>query len=186
MHQDSGGWFVAPTVIDNVTPAMAVAREEIFGPVVAVLPFDTDEEALGIANDTDYGLAATVWSRDIDQALKPARGVRAGTVAVNGYSEGDIGTPFGGYTAATRPPDSAAATTASKPSSSTPSSRPSGSRCTDNRASPAVPQRGHKDACPEPPTPGTHPCRQTAIEHEPAEDEIRVRGSGSPSRTYAT
>lgn len=94
---DTGGWFVEPTVIDDVTPHMAIAREEVFGPVVAVLAFDDAEEALRLANDTPYGLAATVWCRDIDVALRTARGVRAGTVAVNGYSEGDIGTPFGGY-----------------------------------------------------------------------------------------
>ena len=76
---------------------MSVAREEIFGPVVSVLSFDDVSEALSLANDTTYGLAATVWSRDIDVALRTARGIRAGTVAVNGYSEGDITTPFGGY-----------------------------------------------------------------------------------------
>jgi 4-(gamma-glutamylamino)butanal dehydrogenase len=94
---ETGGWYVGPTVLTDVSPAMAVAREEIFGPVVAVLGFDSEAEALQIANDTDYGLAATVWSKDIDVALRMARGVRAGTVAVNGYSEGDITTPFGGY-----------------------------------------------------------------------------------------
>jgi 4-(gamma-glutamylamino)butanal dehydrogenase len=76
---------------------MSVAREEIFGPLVAVLSFNDADEALRLANDTPYGLAATVWSKDIDVALKTARGIRAGTVAANGYSEGDIGTPFGGY-----------------------------------------------------------------------------------------
>jgi gamma-glutamyl-gamma-aminobutyraldehyde dehydrogenase len=76
---------------------MSVAREEIFGPVVSVLAFDDAEEALRLANDTQYGLAATIWSKDIDVALRTARGIRAGTVAVNGYSEGDITTPFGGY-----------------------------------------------------------------------------------------
>jgi gamma-glutamyl-gamma-aminobutyraldehyde dehydrogenase len=65
--------------------------------VVSVLSFDDISEALLMANDTTYGLAATVWSRDIDVALRTARGIRAGTVAVNGYSEGDITTPFGGY-----------------------------------------------------------------------------------------
>ena len=94
---ETGGYFAGATVIDEVTPQMSVAREEIFGPVVSVLTFDDVDEALTLANDTPYGLAATVWSKDIDVALRAARSVRAGTVAVNGYSEGDIGTPFGGY-----------------------------------------------------------------------------------------
>jgi gamma-glutamyl-gamma-aminobutyraldehyde dehydrogenase len=94
---DAGGWYYGATVLDGVDPAMAVAREEIFGPVVSVLTFGDAAEALRLANDTLYGLAATVWSRDIDTAFHLARGVRAGTVAVNGYSEGDITTPFGGY-----------------------------------------------------------------------------------------
>lgn len=94
---DTGGWFVEATVVDEVTPEMAIAQEEVFGPVVAVLVFDDAEEALRLANQTPYGLAATVWCRDIDIALRTARGVRAGTVAVNGYGEGDISTPFGGY-----------------------------------------------------------------------------------------
>lgn len=95
--QDTGGYFVEPTVLENVTPDQAVAREEIFGPVVAVLGFDDYDEAVRIANESEYGLAATVWSRDINTALKLAGSVRAGTVAINGYSEGDITTPFGGF-----------------------------------------------------------------------------------------
>src|SRR6185295_14145319 len=94
---ETGGYFTGATIIDDVTPEMSVAREEIFGPVVAVLSFNDADEALRLANDTPYGLAATVWSKDIDVAMRTARGIRAGTVAVNGYSEGDIGTPFGGY-----------------------------------------------------------------------------------------
>jgi len=97
LFEESGGWYVGATVLDNVSPAMSVAREEIFGPVVSVLSFASEAEAADLANQTDYGLAATVWSHDIDAAIRMARAVRAGTVAVNGYSEGDIGTPFGGY-----------------------------------------------------------------------------------------
>ncbi|NJC73249.1 aldehyde dehydrogenase [Planosporangium thailandense] len=95
--RETGGWFIGATVISDVTPQMSVAREEIFGPVVSVLTFNDVDEALTLANDTTYGLAATVWSKNIDVALRTARGIRAGTVAVNGYSEGDITTPFGGY-----------------------------------------------------------------------------------------
>jgi 4-(gamma-glutamylamino)butanal dehydrogenase len=97
LFEESGGWYVGATILDNVGPAMAVAREEIFGPVVSVLSFADEAEAMDLANQTDYGLAATVWSHDIDAAVRMARAVRAGTVAVNGYSEGDISTPFGGY-----------------------------------------------------------------------------------------
>lgn len=95
--EQTGGWFVEATIIDQVTPNMAIARDEIFGPVVAVLTFDTEEEAVKLANDTNYGLAATVFSNDINVAVRMARKVQAGTVAVNGYGEGDISTPFGGY-----------------------------------------------------------------------------------------
>ncbi|WP_338811435.1 aldehyde dehydrogenase (plasmid) [Agrobacterium leguminum] len=95
--EETGGWFVEPTIISAVSPDMAIARDEIFGPVVAILTFDTEEEAIRLANDTNYGLAATVFSNDINVAVRIARKVQAGTVAVNGYGEGDITTPFGGY-----------------------------------------------------------------------------------------
>jgi gamma-glutamyl-gamma-aminobutyraldehyde dehydrogenase len=94
---ETGGNFFEPTVVTEVSPGSALAREEIFGPVVAVLGFDTEAEAIRLANDTTYGLAATVWSKDLDTALRSAKAIRVGTVAVNGYSEGDITTPFGGY-----------------------------------------------------------------------------------------
>lgn len=95
--KDTGGWFVEPTIVDGVRPESALARDEVFGPVVAVLPFSDEEEAIALANASPYGLAATVFTQDINVAVRVARRIQAGTVAVNGYSEGDITTPFGGY-----------------------------------------------------------------------------------------
>ena len=91
------GHFVAPTVFDGVKNNMTIAREEIFGPVLGVMPVGSAEEALAIASDSDYGLHATVFTRDIDRAISMARRLPCGTVSVNGFSEGDVKTPFGGY-----------------------------------------------------------------------------------------
>jgi len=94
---DSGGFYVAPTVFDRVGDSMRIAREEIFGPVLSVIRFDTEEQALAVANDSTYGLQAAVWSNDLDRAHRVARRLRAGTVHVNQYDEDDITVPFGGY-----------------------------------------------------------------------------------------
>ena len=93
----TGGNFVELTVFDEVTNAMTIAREEIFGPVLSVLPVDSDEEAIAVANDTNYGLAASLHTRDIAKAHRFARAIRAGVVSVNCFSEGDLTTPFGGF-----------------------------------------------------------------------------------------
>jgi acyl-CoA reductase-like NAD-dependent aldehyde dehydrogenase len=90
------GYFVRPTVFTDVTNDMTIAREEIFGPVLVVIAYDGEEQAVGIANDTPYGLWAGVWSADRGRAERVARRIRAGGVTVNG-AEASAWTPFGGY-----------------------------------------------------------------------------------------
>ena len=90
------GYFVRPTVFANVRNDMTIAREEIFGPVLAMIPFDSEEEAIEIANDTPYGLASYVQSGDLERARKVARRLRAGMVHLNGVAQAS-GSPFGGY-----------------------------------------------------------------------------------------
>ncbi|MCM2475497.1 aldehyde dehydrogenase family protein [Rhizobium sp. CG5] len=91
------GQFMAPTILSGVTPDMAVAREEVFGPVLSVLTFDTAAEAISIANSIDYGLSAGVWSRDFDTCLTIGRKVKAGTIWMNTFMDGASELPFGGY-----------------------------------------------------------------------------------------
>jgi len=90
------GFYVRPTVFGDVQPQMTIAREEIFGPVLAILPYDTEEEAVTIANDTVYGLSASVVSKDLERARRIARQIRAGQVKIN-YAAWDAYSPFGGY-----------------------------------------------------------------------------------------
>ncbi|MDA8057185.1 MAG: aldehyde dehydrogenase family protein [Actinomycetota bacterium] len=92
----SRGFFVRPTVFSNVTNDMTIAREEIFGPVLCIMPYDSEEEAVEIANGTDYGLAGGVWSADKDRAIAMARRLRTGQVEVNGGAFNPLA-PFGGY-----------------------------------------------------------------------------------------
>lgn len=94
---DQTGYFIKPTVFDGVNNNMTIARDEIFGPVLGVMPVSSMEEALTVASDTKYGLHASVFTRDIDRAISMARKLPCGTISVNGFSEGDIKTPFGGY-----------------------------------------------------------------------------------------
>jgi aldehyde dehydrogenase (NAD+) len=91
------GYFVEPTVLTDVTNDMTVAREEVFGPVLCVLKYDTVDEAIAIANDTEYGLAAGVWSSDVRRAMDVARQLEAGSVWINDWHMADENYPFGGY-----------------------------------------------------------------------------------------
>jgi len=93
----SDGLFMVPTIVDRVQPSMPIASDEVFGPVVTVLTFETLEQAIDLANSTSYGLSAGVWSKDIDTAVGVGRGVRAGTVWVNTFMDGAPELPFGGY-----------------------------------------------------------------------------------------
>jgi aldehyde dehydrogenase (NAD+) len=92
----AGGNFVTPTLFTDVSNDMSIAREEIFGPVLSVIPFTDEDEAVRIANDTEYGLAATVWTSDIKRAMRLTKAIRAGTVGINGYHM-EPHAPFGGY-----------------------------------------------------------------------------------------
>ncbi len=94
---DRRGYFVHPTVLTNVDPGMRLYQQEIFGPVVTVLPFDDDDEAVALANDSEYGLAATAWTRDLSRAHRLAKRLEAGTVSLNCQMVFDHSVPFGGY-----------------------------------------------------------------------------------------
>lgn len=94
---ETGGYYVEPTIFDNVNNSMKIAQEEIFGPVLSTITFADPEEAIRIGNDTPYGLAAAVWTRDINTAHKTAKALRAGSVWVNCFDAGDMTMPFGGY-----------------------------------------------------------------------------------------
>jgi phenylacetaldehyde dehydrogenase len=91
------GYFVQPTVLTNTNPEMRVVREEIFGPVVVAEPFDKVEDLIPIANQSEYGLAAGVWTNDIAKAHRAAHQLRAGTIWINCYNVFDAALPFGGF-----------------------------------------------------------------------------------------
>ena len=92
-----GGWYVAPTIYTGVTPDSRLAREEIFGPVVVVMPFGDEDEAVRIANDSPFGLVAGIWTRDLSRAHRVAAKLEAGQIFVNEWMAGGVETPFGGY-----------------------------------------------------------------------------------------
>lgn len=97
MPKEEGGWYLRPSILTGVTNDMRVAQEEIFGPVLAVIPFDTEDEAIRLANDTEYGLVAGLWTRDVSRVHRVAAALEAGQIFVNEYFAGGVETPFGGY-----------------------------------------------------------------------------------------
>ncbi len=94
---ETGGYYIAPTVFDDVAHEMSISKEEIFGPVLSVIGFDNEQEAIRIANDSDFGLAAGVWTQNLSKAHRVARKLRAGSVWVNYWDGGDMTAPFGGF-----------------------------------------------------------------------------------------
>lgn len=94
--EDTGGYYMAPTIVSGVQPDDRLAREEVFGPVLAILPFDSEDEAVAIANDTDYGLASAVWTSNLSRAHRMIRRIKAGVVHVNTYGGADLTVPLGG------------------------------------------------------------------------------------------
>ena len=98
IHEEVGsGWYIEPTIFDNVSADMTLFKEEVFGPILAITSFETEEEAITLANQSSYGLAASFYTQNIHRAFRVAAAIKAGTVSINGFSEGDITTPFGGY-----------------------------------------------------------------------------------------
>src|SRR5262249_29675444 len=96
-HALGKGYFIEPTIFHNVTSRMTIAREEIFGPVLSIISVSSADEAVRVANDSPYGLTASIFTGNIGRAHRMARDIRAGTVTINCYGEGDVSTPFGGF-----------------------------------------------------------------------------------------
>jgi len=92
----SNGWFIRPTIIEGLDSTSRLNQEEIFGPVVTLQPFEAESEAINIANDTDYGLSATIWTKDLEKASRVSRSIEAGVIWVNCWLLRDLRTPFGG------------------------------------------------------------------------------------------